>query len=165
MPTSGGEIRRTEPASRHGHRALPREECGCVRRQLDGSGPAAVRQRDAVDPVPAGGVCGQRVGVLERGHRTRIHVLFPAVHFAVRRIGEISEWLQSVCGHDVCLISSRQVYEAYRDGKVEEAMSFGFLIFLFSGDLTNFAGCYLTRQLPIQVDATIHTCIPCALQP
>ncbi|XP_041667649.1 lysosomal amino acid transporter 1 homolog [Cheilinus undulatus] len=44
-----------------------------------------------------------------------------------------------------------QVYEAYRNGKVEEAMSFGFLIFLFSGDLTSFAGCYLTSQLPIQV--------------
>uniref|UniRef100_A0A3Q3W7Y2 Solute carrier family 66 member 1 n=1 Tax=Mola mola TaxID=94237 RepID=A0A3Q3W7Y2_MOLML len=44
-----------------------------------------------------------------------------------------------------------QVCEAYRNGKVEEAMSFGFLIFLFSGDLTNFAGCYLTRQLPIQI--------------
>ncbi|XP_026230699.1 lysosomal amino acid transporter 1 homolog [Anabas testudineus] len=44
-----------------------------------------------------------------------------------------------------------QVYEAYRNGKVEKAMSFGFLFFLFSGDLTNFAGCYLTNQLPIQV--------------
>ncbi|XP_071352388.1 lysosomal amino acid transporter 1 homolog isoform X1 [Trachinotus anak] len=44
-----------------------------------------------------------------------------------------------------------QVYEAYRNGKVEEAMSFGFLFFLFSGDVTSFAGCYLTSQLPIQV--------------
>lgn len=44
-----------------------------------------------------------------------------------------------------------QVYEAYRNGKVEEAMSLGFLLFLFSGDLTSFAGCYLTSQLPIQV--------------
>ncbi|XP_037632363.1 lysosomal amino acid transporter 1 homolog [Sebastes umbrosus] len=44
-----------------------------------------------------------------------------------------------------------QVYEAYRNGKVEEAMSFGFLFFLFSGDLTSFAGCYLTSQLPIQM--------------
>ncbi|XP_062241362.1 lysosomal amino acid transporter 1 homolog [Platichthys flesus] len=43
-----------------------------------------------------------------------------------------------------------QVYEAYRNGKVEEAMSFGFLFFLFSGDVTSFAGCYLTSQLPIQ---------------
>uniref|UniRef100_A0A3B4FX56 Solute carrier family 66 member 1 like n=1 Tax=Pundamilia nyererei TaxID=303518 RepID=A0A3B4FX56_9CICH len=45
-----------------------------------------------------------------------------------------------------------QVYEAYRNGKVEEAMSFGFLVFLLSGDLTSFAGCYLTSQLPIQVN-------------
>lgn len=44
-----------------------------------------------------------------------------------------------------------QVYEAYRNAKGEEAMSFGFLFFLFSGDLTSFAGCYLTSQLPIQV--------------
>ncbi|KAG9338727.1 hypothetical protein JZ751_025396 [Albula glossodonta] len=44
-----------------------------------------------------------------------------------------------------------QVYEAYRNGKVEEAMSMGFLLFLFSGDLSNFAGCYLTNQLPIQI--------------
>ncbi|XP_070827355.1 lysosomal amino acid transporter 1 homolog [Chaetodon trifascialis] len=44
-----------------------------------------------------------------------------------------------------------QLYEAYRNGKVEEAMSFGFLFFLLSGDLTSFAGCYLTSQLPIQV--------------
>ncbi|CAL8373024.1 lysosomal amino acid transporter 1 homolog isoform X2 [Gadus morhua] len=44
-----------------------------------------------------------------------------------------------------------QVYEANRNGKVEEAMSFGFLFFLFSGDLTSFAGCYLTSQLPIQM--------------
>lgn len=48
-----------------------------------------------------------------------------------------------------------QVYVAYRNGKVEKAMSFGFLFFLFSGDLTNFAGCYLTSQLPIQVVAVI----------
>uniref|UniRef100_A0A8D3BFL2 Uncharacterized protein n=1 Tax=Scophthalmus maximus TaxID=52904 RepID=A0A8D3BFL2_SCOMX len=63
--------------------------------------------------------------------------------------------------HEVKLLSSssvclsvcvpRQVYEAYRNGKVEEAMSFGFLFFLFSGDVTSFAGCYLTSQLPIQV--------------
>lgn len=48
----------------------------------------------------------------------------------------------------------RQVFEAYRNGKVEKAISFGFLFFIFSGDLTNFAGCYLTRQLPIQVNPT-----------
>ncbi|XP_028320783.1 lysosomal amino acid transporter 1 homolog isoform X2 [Gouania willdenowi] len=44
-----------------------------------------------------------------------------------------------------------QVYEAYKTGKVEEAVSFGFLFFLFSGDVSSFAGCYLTSQLPIQV--------------
>ncbi|XP_045559984.1 lysosomal amino acid transporter 1 homolog isoform X2 [Salmo salar] len=44
-----------------------------------------------------------------------------------------------------------QVYEAYRNGKVEEAMSFGFLLFLFSGDLSSLIGCILTSQLPIQI--------------
>nr|XP_057936118.1 lysosomal amino acid transporter 1 homolog [Doryrhamphus excisus] len=48
-----------------------------------------------------------------------------------------------------------QVYEAYRNGKVDQAMSFGFLFFLFSGDLTNFAGCYFTSQLPIQMVTVI----------
>lgn len=69
----------------HGHRALPREECGRGRRQLDPScaGQAALCQRDPVDPLPAGGVCGQCVGVLQRGDRARIHVLLPAVHFTV----------------------------------------------------------------------------------
>ncbi|XP_077578985.1 lysosomal amino acid transporter 1 homolog [Stigmatopora nigra] len=53
----------------------------------------------------------------------------------------------------VCFLLSTlpQVYESYRTGKVDEAMSFGFLFFLFSGDVTSFAGCYLTGQLPIQV--------------
>nr|XP_020455936.1 putative uncharacterized protein PQLC2L isoform X2 [Monopterus albus] len=78
-----------------------------------------------MDPLPTGGVCGKYVGILQRGDRTRIYVVFSAVHFAV------------------C--------EAYRNGKVEEAMSFGFLCFLLSGDLTSFAGCLLTSQLPIQV--------------
>uniref|UniRef100_A0A4W5R601 Uncharacterized protein n=1 Tax=Hucho hucho TaxID=62062 RepID=A0A4W5R601_9TELE len=44
-----------------------------------------------------------------------------------------------------------QIYEAYRNGKVEEAMSFGFLLFLFSGDLSSLVGCVLTSQLPIQI--------------
>ncbi|KAG5837049.1 lysosomal amino acid transporter 1 homolog [Anguilla anguilla] len=44
-----------------------------------------------------------------------------------------------------------QVCEAYRNGKVEEAVSMGFLLFLICGDLSNFTGCYLTNQLPIQI--------------
>ncbi|XP_048121402.1 lysosomal amino acid transporter 1 homolog [Alosa alosa] len=44
-----------------------------------------------------------------------------------------------------------QVYEAYKSGKVDEAMSVGFILFLLLGDLGNLAGCYLTRQLPIQI--------------
>ncbi|KAJ7995356.1 hypothetical protein DPEC_G00243720 [Dallia pectoralis] len=48
-----------------------------------------------------------------------------------------------------------QVYEAYRNGKVEEAMSFGFPLFLFSGDLSSLIGCVLTPQLPIQIVAVV----------
>ncbi|XP_012679456.1 lysosomal amino acid transporter 1 homolog [Clupea harengus] len=44
-----------------------------------------------------------------------------------------------------------QVYEAYKSGKVDEAMSVGFLLFLLGGDVSNFAGCLLTSQLPIQI--------------
>lgn len=78
--------RRTQPASRHGICSPARAGGGCIRRQLErpGSGSAAVCERDAVDPLPAGGVCGQRVGVLQRGDRTHLHVLFPAVHPPVR---------------------------------------------------------------------------------
>lgn len=36
-------------------------------------------------------------------------------------------------------------------------MSFGFLFFLFSGDVTSFAGCYLTGQMPIQVNTDFTT--------
>ncbi|XP_030621087.1 lysosomal amino acid transporter 1 homolog [Chanos chanos] len=44
-----------------------------------------------------------------------------------------------------------QVYESYRSGKVDEAMSAGFVLFLLGGDFSNFAACYLTKQLPIQI--------------
>uniref|UniRef100_A0AAQ4R4U4 Solute carrier family 66 member 3 n=1 Tax=Gasterosteus aculeatus aculeatus TaxID=481459 RepID=A0AAQ4R4U4_GASAC len=141
---------------RHGLRSVPGgEECGRGR-QLDGSsaGPAGVRQRDAVDPLPVGGVRGQRVGVLQRGDWSRIHVLLSVVHSAVsnhtvfaRDVRVTTFLLTRSTRSLIC----RQVYEAYRNGKVEEAMSFGFLFFLFSGDLTSFAGCYLTSQLPIQL--------------
>lgn len=83
---------RWEPVSRHGHSAPPRQECGLAQCQLDSSraGLAAVCQRDPVDPVSAGGVCGQCVGVLQRGYRTHIHVLFSALHFAVRSLTILS---------------------------------------------------------------------------
>uniref|UniRef100_A0A8C5YJX1 Uncharacterized protein n=1 Tax=Microcebus murinus TaxID=30608 RepID=A0A8C5YJX1_MICMU len=39
---------------------------------------------------------------------------------------------------------------AYETGKVAEAVSLGFLFCWMGGDLTNFTGCHLTNQLPIQ---------------
>lgn len=47
-----------------------------------------------------------------------------------------------------------QLYVAYQNGKVEQALSLGFLLCWLAGDLTNFIGCYLTNQLPIQVNFT-----------
>ncbi|KAM5279248.1 uncharacterized protein RBU33_017736 [Hipposideros larvatus] len=52
----------------------------------------------------------------------------------------------------VCFLFTtlHQLYVAYRSGKVGEALSRGFLLCWVSRDLTNFIGCYLTNQLPIQ---------------
>uniref|UniRef100_A0A8C0G5E3 LAAT1 protein n=1 Tax=Chelonoidis abingdonii TaxID=106734 RepID=A0A8C0G5E3_CHEAB len=41
-----------------------------------------------------------------------------------------------------------QLYVAYQNGKVDQALSLGFLLCWIVGDLTNFIGCYLTNQLP-----------------
>uniref|UniRef100_A0A8C5N2S5 Lysosomal amino acid transporter 1 homolog n=1 Tax=Leptobrachium leishanense TaxID=445787 RepID=A0A8C5N2S5_9ANUR len=51
-----------------------------------------------------------------------------------------------------------QLYVAYKNGKVDQALSIGFLLCLFGGDLTNFVGCYLTNQLPIQTFTAIFYC-------
>ncbi|KAG2462431.1 LAAT1 protein, partial [Polypterus senegalus] len=53
-----------------------------------------------------------------------------------------------------------QLYESYRNGRADEALSQGFLLCLLGGDLNNFAGCYLTNQLPIQlVTAISYVCM------
>ena len=71
----------------HGDHPLPRE--GGRRRghgsefQQPDPERAVLRERDGVDPVPAGGMRGQRLGILERHHRTDLHVLFSSIHFAV----------------------------------------------------------------------------------
>ncbi|CAH2247374.1 lysosomal amino acid transporter 1 homolog [Pelobates cultripes] len=51
-----------------------------------------------------------------------------------------------------------QLYVAYKNGKVDQALSVGFLLCWFGGDLTNFIGCYLTSQLPIQTFTAIIYC-------
>ncbi|XP_065603948.1 lysosomal amino acid transporter 1 homolog isoform X2 [Cyrtonyx montezumae] len=43
-----------------------------------------------------------------------------------------------------------QIYVSCRNGKVDQALSLGFLLCWVAGDLTNLTGCYLTNQLPIQ---------------
>lgn len=48
-----------------------------------------------------------------------------------------------------------QLYVAYKNGKVDQALSLGFLLCWLAGDFTNFIGCYLTKQLPIQIVTAI----------
>ncbi|XP_039345453.1 lysosomal amino acid transporter 1 homolog isoform X1 [Mauremys reevesii] len=48
-----------------------------------------------------------------------------------------------------------QLYVAYQNGKVDQALSLGFLLCWIGGDLTNFIGCYLTNQLPVQIVTAI----------
>ncbi|KAG8136088.1 hypothetical protein E2320_009063 [Naja naja] len=48
-----------------------------------------------------------------------------------------------------------QLYVACQNGKVEQALSLGFLLCWLAGDVTNFIGCYLTDQLPIQTVTAI----------
>lgn len=53
-----------------------------------------------------------------------------------------------------------QLYVAYRNGRVDQALSLAFLLFLLGGDLNNFVGCYLTNQLPVQlVTAIFYVCM------
>uniref|UniRef100_A0A2K6SMZ5 Uncharacterized protein n=1 Tax=Saimiri boliviensis boliviensis TaxID=39432 RepID=A0A2K6SMZ5_SAIBB len=53
----------------------------------------------------------------------------------------------------ICQLSLfSQHFVAYRNGRVDAAVSLGFLLCWRGGDLTNFKGCYLTNQLPIQVN-------------
>lgn len=48
-------------------------------------------------------------------------------------------------------ICASQIYVACQNGRVDQALSLGFLLCWIAGDLANFIGCYLTNQLPIQV--------------
>ncbi|XP_048460330.1 lysosomal amino acid transporter 1 homolog isoform X2 [Rhincodon typus] len=56
--------------------------------------------------------------------------------------------LASIC----CFLfaSLPQMYVAYKNEKVDHALSVGFLLCWVCGDITNFIGCYLTNQLLIQ---------------
>uniref|UniRef100_A0A2K6AUM7 Solute carrier family 66 member 1 like n=1 Tax=Macaca nemestrina TaxID=9545 RepID=A0A2K6AUM7_MACNE len=53
--------------------------------------------------------------------------------------------------HLTCLRRNDILFVSYRNGRVDEAVSLGFLLCWIGGDLTNFKGCYLTNQLPIQI--------------
>uniref|UniRef100_A0A2K5JAZ5 Uncharacterized protein n=1 Tax=Colobus angolensis palliatus TaxID=336983 RepID=A0A2K5JAZ5_COLAP len=53
--------------------------------------------------------------------------------------------------HLTCLRRNDILFVAYRNGRVDEAVSLGFLLCWIGGDLTNFKSCYLSNQLPIQI--------------
>ncbi|KAG8445253.1 hypothetical protein GDO86_010146 [Hymenochirus boettgeri] len=48
-----------------------------------------------------------------------------------------------------------QLYVAHKNGRVDQALSIGFLLCWLGGDVSNFIGCYLTNQLPLQVITAI----------
>ncbi|KAE8604109.1 hypothetical protein XENTR_v10014576 [Xenopus tropicalis] len=48
-----------------------------------------------------------------------------------------------------------QLYVAHTNGRVDQALSLGFLLCWLGGDFTNFIGCYLTNQLPLQIITAI----------
>ncbi|XP_051874774.1 lysosomal amino acid transporter 1 homolog [Pristis pectinata] len=56
--------------------------------------------------------------------------------------------LSSIC----CFLfaSLPQMHMAYKNGKVDQALSMWFLLYWICGDITNFIGCYLSNQLIIQ---------------
>ncbi|KAM6258255.1 lysosomal amino acid transporter 1 homolog isoform 3-T3 [Porphyrio hochstetteri] len=62
--------------------------------------------------------------------------------------------LNSFCLHCFTITSAicaSQIHVAYQNGRVDQALSLGFLLCWIAGDVTNFIGCYLTNQLPIQM--------------
>ncbi|XP_061493135.1 lysosomal amino acid transporter 1 homolog isoform X3 [Rhineura floridana] len=75
-------------------------------------------------------------------------------HLLEECVGNAWEYWSVVIGliSIVCFLFAAlpQLYVAYQNGKVDQALSLGFLLCWIAGDLTSFIGCYLTNQLPIQ---------------
>ncbi|XP_033006413.1 putative uncharacterized protein SLC66A1L isoform X3 [Lacerta agilis] len=80
-------------------------------------------------------------------------------HLLEECVGNAWEYWSVVIGliSIVCFLFAAlpQLYVAYRNGKVDQALSLGFLLCWIAGDLTSFIGCYLTNQLPIQIITAI----------
>ncbi|XP_060623616.2 lysosomal amino acid transporter 1 homolog [Anolis sagrei] len=80
-------------------------------------------------------------------------------HLLEECVGNAWEYWSVVIGliSIVCFLFAAlpQLYVAYQNGKVDQALSLGFLLCWIAGDLTNFIGCYLTNQLPIQIITAI----------
>ncbi|KAH0624106.1 hypothetical protein JD844_007485 [Phrynosoma platyrhinos] len=80
-------------------------------------------------------------------------------HLLEECVGNAWEYWSVVIGliSIVCFLFAAlpQLYVAYQNGKVDQALSLGFLLCWIAGDLTSLIGCYLTNQLPIQIITAI----------
>lgn len=56
------------------------------------------------------------------------------------------------------LVYIPQLYENYKRGRCDDALSIWFLLFWLAGDSCNLIGCFLTHQFPIQTITAIYYC-------
>jgi uncharacterized protein with PQ loop repeat len=56
------------------------------------------------------------------------------------------------------LVYIPQLYENYKRGRCDDALSIWFLLFWLMGDSCNLIGCFLTHQFPIQTMTAIYYC-------
>nr|XP_002128014.1 lysosomal amino acid transporter 1 homolog [Ciona intestinalis] len=75
------------------------------------------------------------------------------IYNAKEEIGFILGLVSILCW--ICA-SLPQLYENYKRGKVDEALSFWFLLLWLLGDSSNLIGCVLTNQFPIQLYTAVY---------
>jgi len=75
-------------------------------------------------------------------------------------VSDGAQWASFVLGFIALLIwflpTWPQIYQNYKQGSVEEALSPIFLFLWFTGDSLNLAGAVLTKQLPVQIYVSIY---------
>nr|CAB3266304.1 lysosomal amino acid transporter 1 homolog [Phallusia mammillata] len=83
-----------------------------------------------------------------------VHEIFDECIYNVKEeIGFIFGLISILCW--ICA-SLPQLYENYKKGKVDEALSFWFLLMWLLGDSSNMVGCILTDQFPIQLYTAVY---------
>ncbi|CAK8687159.1 unnamed protein product [Clavelina lepadiformis] len=75
------------------------------------------------------------------------------IYNAKEEIGFILGLISILCW--ICA-SIPQLYENYKNGKCEEALSLWFLLLWLFGDSSNLVGCILTNQFPIQLYTAVY---------